>query len=121
MRKTILTESFVRFSRRLTGIALLAAVSGIASCETHSNSDRNESIAVYADPTGKEPIAAAYVDVRGGLARIYVDSNIDFAASWQDDATTPWVSLLPYYTVDPQTGRSMVTMNVQRRSKTSSY
>ena len=53
MRKTVLTESFIRFSRRLTGLALLVAAAGIASCETHSNSDRNESIAVYADPTGK--------------------------------------------------------------------
>ena len=121
MRKTVLTESFIRFSRRLTGLALLVAAAGIASCETHSNSERNESIAVYAEPTGGEPIDAAYVDVRGGLARIYVDSNVDFTASWQDDATTPWVTLLPDYSVESQSGRRVVTLNVQRRSKTSSY
>ena len=104
MRKTILTESFVRFSRRLTGIALLAAVTGIASCETHSNSDRNESIKVYADPIAKEPIDAGIVGVKGGLAKLYVDANIDFVATWEDDAATPWAKVVDYSSTDPRRG-----------------
>ncbi len=121
MRKINLTERFIRFSRRSAGVALLAAAVVCASCETHSNADRNESIAVYAESSGGEPIDAAYVDVRGGLARIYVDSNIDFTASWQDDAASPWVRLEPQDAADSKTGRKVVTLNVQRRSKSASY
>ena len=82
MRKTFLTKGFVRFSRGLAGAALIAAAIGITSCETHSNSDRNESIKVYADPIAKEPIDAGIVGVKGGLAKLYVDANIDFVATW---------------------------------------
>ena len=83
MRKTFLTKGFVRFSRGLAGAALIAAAIGITSCETHSNSDRNESIKVYADPIAKEPIDAGIVGVKGGLAKLYVDANIDFVATWK--------------------------------------
>ena len=75
MRKTFLTKGFVRFSRGLAGAALIAATIGITSCETHSNSDRNESIKVYADPIAKEPIDAGIVGVKGGLAKLYVDAS----------------------------------------------
>lgn len=121
MRKTFLTKSFVRFSHALAGAALTVAAIGITSCETHSNSDRNESITVYADPIGKEPIDAGIIGVRGGLTKFYVDANIDFVATWEDDGTSPWVTILDYSSVDPQTGLRVITMNTKPRSTTSSY
>lgn len=121
MRKTFLTKGFVRFSRGLAGAALIAAAIGITSCETHSNSDRNESIKVYADPIAKEPIDAGIVGVKGGLAKLYVDANIDFVATWEDDAATPWAKVVDYSSTDPQTGLRMITLKANRRSTTSSY
>jgi len=110
MRKTFLTKGFVRFSRGLAGAALIAAAIGITSCETHSNSDRNESIKVYADPIAKEPIDAGIVGVKGGLAKLYVDANIDFVATWEDDAATPWAKVVDYSSTDPQTGLRVITL-----------
>lgn len=121
MRKTFLTKGFVRFSRGLAGAALIAAAIGITSCETHSNSDRNESIKVYADPIAKEPIDAGIVGVKGGLAKLYVDANIDFVATWEDDAATPWAKVVDYSSTDPQTGLRVITLKANRRSTTSSY
>ena len=82
MRKTFLTESLARLLRGAIGIACLAAA--CVSCETHSNSDRSESIAVYADPIEKKPVDAVYVGVQGGQAKIYAEANVDFVASWED-------------------------------------
>ena len=121
MRKTFLTKGFVRFSRGLAGAALIAATIGITSCETHSNFDRNESIKVYADPIAKEPIDAGIVGVKGGLAKLYVDANIDFVATWEDDAATPWAKVVDYSSTDPQTGLRVITLKANRRSTTSSY
>lgn len=121
MRKTFLTKGFVRFSRGLAGAALIAATIGITSCETHSNSDRNESIKVYADPIAKEPIDAGIVGVKGGLAKLYVDANIDFVATWEDDAATPWAKVVDYSSTDPQTELRVITLKANRRSTTSSY
>ena len=121
MRKTFLTKGFVRFSRGLAGAALIAAAIGITSCETHSNSDRNESIKVYADPIAKEPIDAGIVGVKGGLAKLYVDANIDFVATWEDDAATPWAKVVDYSSTDPQTGLRVISLKANRRSTTSSY
>ena len=121
MRKTFLTKGFVRFSRGLAGAAFIVAAIGITSCETHSNSVRNESIEVYADPIAKEPIDAGIVGVKGGLAKLYVDANIDFVATWEDDAATPWAKVLDYSSTDPQTGLRVITLKASRRSTTSSY
>ena len=121
MRKTFLTKGFVRFSRGLAGAAFIVAAIGITSCETHSNSDRNESIEVYADPIAKEPIDAGIVGVKGGLAKLYVDANIDFVATWEDDAATPWAKVVDYSSTDPQTGLRVITLKANRRSTTSSY
>ena len=63
MRKTFLTESLARLLRGAIGIACLAAA--CVSCETHSNSDRSESIAVYADPIEKKPVDASTSSPRG--------------------------------------------------------
>ena len=87
MRKTFLTESLARLLRGAIGIACLTAA--CVSCETHSNSDRSESIAVYADPIEKKPVDAVYVGVQGGQAKIYAEANVDFVASWEDDADMP--------------------------------
>ena len=73
MRKTFLTESLARLLRGAIGIACLTAA--CVSCETHSNSDRSESIAVYADPIEKKPVDAVYVGVQGGQAKIYAEAT----------------------------------------------
>ena len=112
MRKTFLTESLARLLRGAIGIACLAAA--CVSCETHSNSDRSESIAVYADPIEKKPVDAVYVGVQGGQAKIYAEANVDFVASWEDDADMPWAAVLDDTAVDPLTGCRIVTLNYNR-------
>ena len=119
MRKTFLTESLARVLRGAIGIACLAAA--CVSCETHSNSDRSESIAVYADPIEKKPVDAVYVGVQGGQAKIYAEANVDFVASWEDDADMPWAAVLDDTAVDPLTGCRIVTLDVQRRVETGCY
>ena len=119
MRKTFLTESLARLLRGAIGIACLAAA--CVSCETHSNSDRSESIAVYADPIEKKPVDAVYVGVQGGQAKIYAEANVDFVASWEDDADMPWAAVLDDTAVDPLTGCRIVTLDVQRRVETGCY
>lgn len=119
MRKTFLTESLARLLRGAIGIACLAAA--CVSCETHSNSDRSESIAVYADPIEKKPVDAVYVGVQGGQAEIYAEANVDFVASWEDDADMPWAAVLDDTAVDPLTGCRIVTLDVQRRVETGCY
>ena len=119
MRKTFLTESLARLLRGAIGIACLTAA--CVSCETHSNSDRSESIAVYADPIEKKPVDAVYVGVQGGQAKIYAEANVDFVASWEDDADMPWAAVLDDTAVDPLTGCRIVTLDVQRRVETGCY
>lgn len=115
-------KSFVHFSRGLAGVALIAVAAVFAvSCEEHSNSERNESIAVYVDPIEREPVDVACVSVKGGIAKLYVKSNVEFAASWEDADTTPWAAVEDYTAKDPETGLRVVTLNVKPRSTASCY
>ena len=115
-------KSFVHFSRGLVGVALIvAAAAFVVSCEEHSNSERNESIVVYADPIEREPVNAACVSVKGGIAKLYVKSNVEFTASWEDADTSPWIVVEDYTAKDPQTGLRVVTLKVKPRSTASCY
>lgn len=122
MRKTSLMKSRVHFSRGLVAVALMAAAATfVVSCEEHSNSERSESIEVYTDPIEREPVDAASVGAKGGIAKLYVKSNVDFTASWEDSETSPWISVVDYSAVDPQTGCRVVTLKVKPRSTASCY
>lgn len=122
MKRTLLMKGFAGFSRRFAVVALTAvSLVCITSCEKHTNSDRSESIEVYADPSDSEPFDVGYLGVRGGIMQFYVKSNVDFVASWEDDTTNPWVTILDYTAVDPVSGYRIVTMDVQRRHTTMSY
>jgi len=76
---------------------------------------------VYADPIEKKPVDAVYVGVQGGQAKIYAEANVDFVASWEDDADMPWAAVLDDTAVDPLTGCRIVTLDVQRRVETGCY
>ena len=103
MRKTFLTESLARLLRGAIGIACLAAA--CVSCETHSNSDRSESIAVYADPIEKKPVDAVYVGVQGGQAKIYAGGERRLRRLvGRTTPTCPWAAVLDDTAVDPLTG-----------------
>ena len=115
-------KSCVHFSRGLVGVALMvAAATFVVSCEEHSNSERNESIEVYVDPSDPEPGDFVSVDAKGGVLKLYVKSNVDFTASWEDEDKSPWVSVVDYSAVDPQSGYRIVTLKVKPRSTKSCY
>ena len=115
-------KRFELFSRSAVGAALLLAAATYAvSCEEHSNSERNESIEIYDDPIECEALDGAFVSVKGGLHQLYVKSNVDFKATWEDDGTSPWAAVVDYSTVDPKTGFRVVTLKVKPRSSTSCY
>lgn len=96
-------------------IPLLSAF-WLVSCEKHSNAERVESITVYSDAVSVEPLEYALVSVRGGNVKLYVDSNIDFTATWQDGESTPWVKVLDCSETDPQTGKRIVSLEVMGRN-----
>ena len=122
MRKTLSMKSFVHLSRGLVGAAfMMAAATFAVSCEKHSNSERNESIAVYVDPIEREPVDVVCVGVKGGIAQLYVKSNVDFKASWEDADTSPWITVTDYSAKDPKTGYRIVTLKVKPRSTASCY
>ncbi len=122
MKKTLLIKSFVQFSRGLVCVALtVAAATSAVSCEEHSNSERNESIVVYADLVEREPVDAVCVDAKGGIAQLYVKSNVDFTASWEDADTSPWITVTDYSAKDPATGYRVVTLKVKPRHTTTCY
>lgn len=41
-----------------------------------------------------KPRSGIGVDVRGGITTIFIKSNVDFSAKWQDSYTTPWVKII---------------------------
>lgn len=100
---------------------LLLGLGSLASCEKPVNAVRSESITVYTDPAAAEPAEEAFVSVRGGIERIYVNANVDFTAVWEDGDSSPWATVLDVSETDPATGYRVVTLEVKRRTETGCY
>lgn len=74
---------------------LLAVFLATTACDDDDDGSlRDEYIEIYADPDG-EPIEAGYLDCRGGTAKFYVKSNINWTVEWQYDQTSydSWLTI----------------------------
>lgn len=108
--------------RSLYGVAILSvAIPFMFACEKHENSERSESIEVYASLDATEPSEAGFVDPRGGEGVLYVRSNVDFTVSWQDDTASPWLRILDYSEIDSATGYHIIRFETDPRSTSFGY
>ena len=105
----------------LLGAGLIAAAPMVVSSCVHNdpNAERSEFIDVYANLDQEEPATTYSVGVEGGEFRLYVKSNVEFSAQWQDDASTPWATVESVTKEDDNT--SVVTLNVSPRSTYAYY
>jgi len=111
-------------------LILLMAVSlsfAISSCQKEDfNKEREEAIEVYTsladlqDPE-KEPATDVGVDVRGGITELYIKSNIEFNASWQDALTSPWASVVSCEPAVDNNEVYLLKLKASRISSTSCY
>ena len=121
MKKT-LTKSLMQIALGYACAALtVTAALFTVSCEQPTNSERSESIEVYVDLEEMEPVDQASVHVVGGVHQLYVKSNVEFTASWEDGETSPWATVVDDTTVDPATGLRVITLEVKRRNATPYY
>ena len=122
MKKT-LTKSLMQIALGQACVALTVAASLFTvSCDVPENSPRSESIEVYVDlEEMDEPVDQACVDVLGGLHQLYVKSNVEWTASWEDGETSPWATVVDDTTVDPKTGMRVITLDVKRRNNIPYY
>ncbi len=80
--------------RILTPYCLLLSLMLAVSCHGDDpNAERKEYIRVYAGVSDKEPLASAWLPVRGGSTDLYVKSNVSFSAKWQDGNVPAWASI----------------------------
>ena len=105
----------------LLGAGLIAAAPMVVSSCVHNdpNAERSEFIDVYANLDQEEPATTYSVGVEGGEFRLYVKSNVEFSAQWQDDASTPWATVESVTKEDDNT--SVVKLNVSPRSTYAYY
>ncbi|MBR1705160.1 MAG: hypothetical protein IJ721_00020 [Bacteroidales bacterium] len=90
-----------QLSSNLTGSALRAVAAvvlcaGVAAACHHNdpNAERSEYIEVYAAPDAETPLSGSTsVSVRAGTEKLYVKSNVDLVAKWQDDADASWATV----------------------------
>lgn len=121
MKSEFLGKARWSLSRGGVYLALFLMTAYLASCEKPVNSVRDESIVAYTDPAAEEPAEAAYVSVKGGIEKIYVDANVDFTAVWEDGESSPWATVLDDSETDPDTGYRVITLDVRRRTETGCY
>lgn len=121
MKSEFLGKARWSLSRGGVYLALFLMTAYLASCEKPVNSVRDESIVAYTDPAAEEPAEAAYVSVKGGIEKIYVDANIGFSAIWEDGESEPWARVIDDSGTDPATGYRVVTLEVDRRTETGCY
>ncbi len=74
--------------------ALVSAAAILIGCgKDGSDTLRKEQIEVYLSKDADEPVTQLSVPCRGGEVVLYVKSNVDYSAYWQDSKSTPWVSI----------------------------
>lgn len=82
-------KNVLKFFFTLSGIAMLAW-----SCENDEGGVlRKEQISVYLSKDAEEPVTQLSVPSVGGEIDLYVKSNVEFSAYWQDSKTSPWISI----------------------------
>lgn len=82
-------RNFIRLSLLLAGASLLAGSCG----KDEGNGVRDEYISVYLSKDAEEPVTSLSVPCAGGEVDLYVKSDVDFSASWQDSKTSPWAKI----------------------------
>lgn len=84
-----MSENVLKAVLALTGASLLLM------CCDKGDGDilRKEQISAYLSKDAEEPVTQLSVPSAGGDISLYVKSNVDFSAWWQDDKTTPWISI----------------------------
>lgn len=107
-------RNFIRLSLLLAGVSLLVGACG----KDEGNGVRDEYISVYLSKDAEEPVTELSVPCAGGEFDLYVKSDIDFSTFWQDDKTTPWVSVK---SVDADGDWSVIRLDVSPISKTCYY
>ncbi len=80
---------------------------------------RPEQISVYLSKDASTPVTSLSVPCTGGDFELYVKSNVEFSAFWQDSKTTPWISIKEI-TTDDQEWKT-IRLNVQAISKSCYY
>lgn len=105
----------------LFGAGLIAAAPIVVSSCVHDdpNAERSEFIEVYANLDQEEPATTYSVSVEGGEFRLYVKSNVEFSAQWQDDASSPWAKVASVTKEGDNT--SVVTLEVSPRATYAYY
>lgn len=116
MRKTFLTESLARLLRGAIGIACLGGGLRVVRNALELRPQRVDR--GLRGPDRKEAGRRRIRRRAGRQAKIYAEANVDFVASWEDDADMPWAAVLDDTAVDPLTGCRIVTLDVQRRVET---
>lgn len=101
-------------------LAMFAAMAGAAvfaaSCsDDDPNAERGEFIRVYSDPDDL-PVDEAYVDVRGGQAVVYVQSNVAYDVYWQDSGTTPWAEIADRRKSSSRPGFDEIVLDIEARA-----
>ena len=87
----------MKLNHQLTPLLALLLMAGAAatSCrqDADPNADRTDTLDVYASLDDEEPLSVVNVSVQGGPQRIWVKSNVDFKAQWQDELDKPWLRI----------------------------
>jgi hypothetical protein len=74
--------------------ALAGASAFLWSCDKDGGDAlRKEQISVYVSKDAEEPVTQLSVPSAGGEIELYVKSNVEFTAFWQDSKTSPWLSI----------------------------
>lgn len=107
----------------LGSVLLLAAPSCV---KEDANRERSEKIEVFPSREAllnpkSEPVGELGVDVRGGVAEIYVRSNVEITASWQDAFSAPWAEVLECEPVASMDNVFCLKLKVSRLSQSCDY
>ncbi len=108
-------KNVLKFFFTLAGLQLL-----LLSCENDGGDAlRKERIEVYLSKDDEKPVTQLSVPSVGGEVELYVKSNVDFSAYWQDSKTDPWITIEEV--TEDEGGWKTIRLNVAAISKTCYY
>ncbi len=110
----MLRNFIIRLSLPLAVVAMIAGSCG----KDDGNVLRKEYISVYLSKDAESPVKSLSVPSIGGEFDLYVKSDVDFSVFWQDDKTSPWVSVTQ---VDKEDDWYVVRLKVQTISRNCYY
>lgn len=121
-RQAIATDISMRV---LQALLVTLSIFVLPSCDKDDpNAERKESIEVYKslealnDPE-TDPGLTFAAPVTGGDFTLYVKSNVEFSAEWQDSYSSPWCKINSCESAGD--GIWTISMTVKPRSQTSAY